>query len=1669
MTDLDSTTFAVVRGRLQTQAAALGTAVQALDIERRRLFGAGGSELIATHRVRTENACIPRDLVAIPTPDGTRFILGCEVILGLRSRITPADVFTELRETEEGLVVVAPTLLTDPGFAKDFAEIFQYHKEARLLHLRRTAEQLLIVFQAGLRLTDVKVLRFSLVPEGLRYRDNRGERDYVFPPACDFTWTRSTREQHVLGTHPHINIADTVFVECVGGDLTVKIENNTATGQGIYAEPVENPTQGLDDAEVAYALLESCILLRIRPYQERDVRYLAFNRRTQEVVRLDELGLACQQLPDGHGLIFPGGAYLADGRLKRWPVDAAGMEFKRLVRSPNGEDVCYVYYRRDLGTYLLLIYNLISRELTPPLSCHSWCGLADGRVILLRVESEAARIHTLQVWRTPFCSDEHHAAQLPTEDGFLARLGNRELVRAVSDLLQLQRLAGSPTPTRSAYDDLLRHLGRCRDAYPWLAQVGDLATQLAAVHATGSQVVDEFAKVSELTVVAERRVAAQAAAIDGLLGEAARSDRSRLDGFVQPLVRLQAQRGQVAALREVRFADAARIDALDQRLAQAITALGTATVDFLLGESALAVTTAEITEIEAAGATAATVAVAAPLLARLADLAQGLDTLVELVGSLDIPDQTRRTAILERIALVYAGVGRAKAVAQNRRTELGQAEGRGAFAVQVQLLAQATANSLSLASDPDRCDDLVAKLLIQVEDLEGRFGEFPEFIAELGAKRAEIADAFAGQKQRLLDARARQADGLTQALERILATVTRRCAAAASRDELHAYLASDPLVQKARSLIAQTAALGATVAASDAEGRLAAARDAGLRRLRDRAELFDASGAIKLGRHRFAVNQTALALTMLPRRDAEGVPHLVFHLAGTEYERLVADPALAGTEALWEQPSEAETVAIYRAEFLAWSVLPQVPPLAVDDVRAELVREFIIAHPEHGYERGIHDADAGRILAALITLRDAGGLLRFGSEERAAAQVAWQAAPDPALARRCRSLATLRARLGEVPEIAALRATCGDYLFEELARNASPVFVRAHEAVELVAGVSAWARDQGIELPVAEPGLVTAWVRAWAERHRPDLLPALAEAVAELCCPDLARETVTARTVIEVDGLLGTHPRIRSGRMELRLAEFTTRLTAHVASGVPAHRTFVALRRRLLATEEERLRLAEFRPQVLASFVRNRLIDEVFLPLIGDNLAKQIGTLGADRRTDLQGMLLLISPPGYGKTTLMEYLAAVLGLVFVKINGPTLGHQVTSLDPAEAPNAAARREVERINLAFAMGSNVLLYLDDIQHTDPELLQRFISLCDGQRRIDGVWEGQSRTFDLRGKRFVVCMAGNPYTESGARFRIPDMLANRADTCNLGDLVGRAEEPFALSYIENALVANPVLKPLASRAPGDLFRLLRLVEGDEAARSELEHPFTATEIAELVAVLSHLRQAQRVVLTVNQAYIASAAQADADRSEPPFKLQGSYRNLGKLAAKIVPAMTAAEVEDVIRDHYRQEAQTLTQGAEANLLKLNSLLGWLREPVEIARWDEIRRGFARRTELAGSDDPVQQGVLQLAKLVDGLDRLRLAGERPAVAPKLEVINTLPAYYAKLYEQHLHVLETSLVPVLDLLGRFTGTQERTRAELAQVAGEMRQVLAKQRNAGRIDLDPPTDGGTTGGGAPIH
>jgi hypothetical protein len=288
----------------------------------------------------------------------------------------------------------------------------------------------------------------------------------------------------------------------------------------------------------------------------------------------------------------------------------------------------------------------------------------------------------------------------------------------------------------------------------------------------------------------------------------------------------------------------------------------------------------------------------------------------------------------------------------------------------------------------------------------------------------------------------------------------------------------------------------------------------------------------------------------------------------------------------------------------------------------------------------------------------------------------------------------------------------------------------------------------------------------------------------------------------------------------------------------------------------------------------------------------------------------------------------------------------------------------------------MVCLDDIQHLHAEFLQKFIPLCDGSRRIEGVYRGQPRTFDLRGKKFVVVMAGNPYTESGEKFRIPNMLANRADTYNLGDVVGAHAAAFRASYVENAAGSNPTLARILTRHPKDVLAFLELAESGPREGLDFEGAWSSEEQQEFLNVMRKLVRVRDVVLRVNEEYIRSAAQADAYRTEPPFKLQGSYRNMNRLAEKLAPVMNDAELEELLATYYRNEAQTLTSGAEANLLKLHALTGVL-PPGDAARWDEIKKTFRKNQVLGGTgeEDPVSRVVAKLAAFYDGLEGIKEA----------------------------------------------------------------------------------------------
>jgi len=1625
---LEGGTYEVIRHRLSQAGEDLRARLARLNSARQDVFGAIPTTLLTTEHVTTANNCLPRDI----TPAGPeRFLLGCNVHLGLRSEIRPADVFTAYTWKERKIHDAPIDFLLSREFEEDFQSLHKYYKHAVFSKFAHIGPHLFFVFQTGPNPGDFKTFKWHVAEDGaFTYLGNRSDHEYRLPPQHEFEWKRTHRELHRGGLHPHISIEDRLFVETIGGDLTIKIEDNTDTGEGIHSEPVEHKDQTLDDAEIHYALLGNLILLKIRPYQEKAWRHFVFNQKLARVHRIDAIEHACVRLPGDQGIIFSRGCYLQTGELRLFDTHAADLQFERCIAAPNREDHLFVFNHRARGEFILLPYNIITQKVETPIHCHGFCPFPNGEVALIRAESAPQKHHAIQIWQTPFTAPGFQADAVRS-DSYLFKIGNPELVRCMAECHELLALLHKEDTYAGLYTDLQKLAATILDAYFWLdrAEAFQLREPLAAIREAAAKALAEFDRVLEM----RRHAASEAARLDAraheLLSTLSSKAPGTLEAYVQGLSGLRALRGELQTLRDLRYADAAAADRIEKAVSERTDSLSAQCVEFLLGEQALQPYHQRVAAMDQATAALTKAAEGKALSAQADAASQELEMLIEVVGGLRIEDATQTTRIVDAISGIYAALNQSRARLRQRLRTLQSGEGAAQFAAQLKLLGQAVVNYLDLADSPAKCDEFLSALMVQIEELEGRFAGIDECIVQLGDKRSEVHGAFEAKKIALNEARGKRASALLAVAERMLRGIQHRAEALPGVNEINAFFASDLMVAKLRDTVTQLLELGDAVKADDLQSRLKTLREDTVRRLQDRQELYQEGGRIiAFGKHRFNISALAPELTILPHQDG-----LAVHLTGTGFFDPIEDPVLRECRPVWDLDSPSESPAVARAEFLAWRFLGHLESSrALDEASAwppnELaarVLEFMGPRYAEGYTKGVHDHDAALILRPLIAMRRSAGLLRHHPEARALAIAAWSAQPqDPgtaALQEHARSfghartlapglaapqllLDRLHARISAFltahPLFAPSRsAEAALYLLEELTLGAEFSFTQ--DAFRLFQSFESALRAQRLleKLHHSLSALGESYparfelTRQWMDAHLAAQGAEDAGIFRDEAVHLFLRGQHHKHRVIEmplhlpVTGLLSQHPRIQDGTLQLGFLDFTERLQQHDSHVLPLLQRFQETKQRLLQEARDRLRIHEFQPRVLASFVRNRLLDSVLLPLIGANLAKQIGTAGESKRTDLMGLLLLISPPGYGKTTVMEYVASRLGVVFVKINGPALGHRTTSLDPADAPNAAAREELHKLNLAFEMGDNVMIYVDDIQHCHPEFLQKFISLCDGQRRIEGVYRGRPKTYDFRGRKVAVVMAGNPYTESGEKFRIPDMLANRADTFNLGDLAGLHAEAFHLSYIENALTSNPALNALASRSRADIHGIIRIASTGSTEGITLEGGYPAAQLQEMTAVMRKLLRVRDVMLRVNAEYIRSAGQNEAFRTEPPFLLQGSYRNMNRIAEKVAAVMDDGELEALIFEHYKNEAQTLATGAEANLLRFHELMGTL-SPEQQSRWDHIKKTFQRNLLVRGAEgeDPVSQVVRQLSAFHSGLESIRdalLQAPRPAASP--------------------------------------------------------------------------------------
>ncbi|TJZ60572.1 AAA family ATPase [Sphingobacterium olei] len=1593
---LDSGSYEIIRKRLLTQKEDLSNRLKLLNEARKEVFNSTSFVLKANQRITTENNCEARGIVALDK----LCIFGYNVHFGLRNEIKLDDVFSIYTFENDQFIPQSLDLINDTNFITDYQNLYKYYRDSIFSKFRRTENYLYMIFQTSKNPEDLKAFKWLIKDRKLHYQDDRSIHEVKLSPQFEFDWIKTTLDDRRLGKFPHMSILDKVFIEALHGNITFKIEDNTDSGKGIYVEKVSNLDQQLDDAEYYYADLGNLIAIRIKPYQE-EFRAYVFNVRTKEVINLSSLNESAILLPDNQGIIFSNGYYLQNGTHKIFDAKLDNVSFLRKIASPNGEDYLYIFTQRSTNTYILMSYNIIQQAVETPIVCNGYTIFKDGSLIYFRTDAEATRHHQVQIWETPYMAVLQENEDRKEDP--LYKVGNKQIVQAMAESQEVIQLINKEDSYEGLYEDILKKTTSLLDSYFWIKDepLKNLGQPLIQIQEVANTAIDEFVKVQAQRKHAEELLHATEEKLENLTFKVNSTVVNALDQLVHQLADARRLQGEVIDLKNIKYVDIPRVDMLLEKLSGITSSLSTKTVEFLLRDEALVPYEQKVSDQKGKVEEINKVFDARTIEEANSGISGELELLIDILNSLKIDDATQTTKIIEKISVIFSSLNEVRAQLTRKLNSLKSKEAVAEFSAQLTLLEQSVTNYLELSTSTEKVEEYYTKIVVHLEEIESKFSEFDDFALKVADKRDEVIKAFNSRREQIVEQKNKRTSSLEQIGLRVLKNIENKSKTLASREEILSFYASDLMIDKVRQLVGELKTLDDVSKAENLENQLKKSQEDALRVLRDKTELYvDGENIIALGKHKFAVNNQSLSLTLLRRND-----ELYYHLTGTSFYQKVADSKITAYKDIWEQELVSENTEVYRAEYLAYKTF-----IASQQQKNFDAEQFITQNVEQNYSesyvKGVHNFDALHIYKSLQQLDEKLDLLRYDAHLRAIAQLFWHSLPEDQRKRLNALMYSSHAVLKAFPhskhyksivdqivsqfntwktglDLSSIQAeTVATYLFQAFTKYGRLVFSESADQLkqdflrllENKKSLKDFQSDLENEQYALEDRfyLILNWLDSFIDENVKSEIyrKYIEETAAALLFPKDDYELIFGKDEADIEGLKGNHSLLNNGHLHINYHDFVRRLAYFTNINVPRFEDFVQVKEQLSKGYEKELKIHEFEPKVLTSFVRNKLINEVYFPLIGNNLAKQLGAAGDNKRTARMGMLLLISPPGYGKTTLMEYLAKTMGLHFVKINGPTIGHSITSIDPIEAKTSGEREELKKINLAFEMADNVMLYLDDIQHLNTEFLQKFISLADGQRKMDGIFAGESKTYDLRGKRFCIVMAGNPYTESGSKFQIPDMLANRADVYNLGDVIGDTEHLFNLSLIENAAIENPYLEKIASKSFRDFYALIEVVQSGIEQLPDLEGNYLKQEVDDFIAVLKHILTIRNVVVNVNKNYIQSAAMQDVYRTEPSFKMQGSYRNMNKLVTSVVPMMNKKEIDDLILAHYESESQTLTADTESNLLKLKELARLIK-PEEQKRWEEIKEIFRKNNKHGGlgKDDKVFAQLLEFNDNLEGI----------------------------------------------------------------------------------------------------
>ena len=99
-------------------------------------------------------------------------------------------------------------------------------------------------------------------------------------------------------------------------------------------------------------------------------------------------------------------------------------------------------------------------------------------------------------------------------------------------------------------------------------------------------------------------------------------------------------------------------------------------------------------------------------------IAHDLEMLIDIVSNLKISDATHTTQIIDNISALFSLLNKNRASLKKKRRELMLLEGKAEFNAQIKLVEQGITNYLDLSDTPKKTEEYLAKLMVQLEELE---------------------------------------------------------------------------------------------------------------------------------------------------------------------------------------------------------------------------------------------------------------------------------------------------------------------------------------------------------------------------------------------------------------------------------------------------------------------------------------------------------------------------------------------------------------------------------------------------------------------------------------------------------------------------------------------------------------------------------------------------------------------------------------------------------------------------------------------------------------------------------------------------------------------------------------------------------------------------------------